>query len=160
MPDPKVPLCRTRDLVGKLALHDDVAKLLTQNLLPYTIVEDAARKTVGIKTQTEDIVSAEILVVRSCYGLMLNAAAPEQYAQEGDVEWECRMPDGNKACLALQNVQAPRCDVGAGRHFALCQADNICSKRWCTGLGLCDCRASFLWASTKAGPVRCSTPSR
>ncbi|CAL5229767.1 g13152 [Coccomyxa viridis] len=53
---------RTRDLVGKLALHDDVSKLLTQNLLPYTIVEDPDRKTVGIKTQKGDVVSAEALV--------------------------------------------------------------------------------------------------
>ena len=28
------------------------AQLLTQNLLPYTVVEDPDRKTVGIKTQT------------------------------------------------------------------------------------------------------------
>ena len=58
--------CRTRDLIGKLALHDDVSSLLTQNLLPYTIVEDAERKTVAVKTQTGDIVSAEALVVSSC----------------------------------------------------------------------------------------------
>ncbi len=61
-----VPLCRTRDLVGKLALHDDVSTLLTQNLLPYIVVEDPDRRTVGIKTQTGDIVSAEALVVRPC----------------------------------------------------------------------------------------------
>lgn len=61
--------------MGKLALHDDVSALLTQNLLPYTIVEDPDRKTVGIKTQMGDIVSAEALVVRSCHGLF--AACPE-----------------------------------------------------------------------------------
>ena len=66
MPHELILLCRTRDLVGKLALHDDVSTLLTQNLLPYTIVEDPDRKTVGIKTQTGDIVSAEALVVHSC----------------------------------------------------------------------------------------------
>jgi len=59
-------LCRTRDLVGKLALHDDVSKLMTQNLLPYTIVEDSDRKTVAVKTPKGDVVSAEALVVRSC----------------------------------------------------------------------------------------------
>ena len=75
MPDPKVFLCRTRDLVGKLALHDDVGKLLTQNLLPYTIVEDTDRKTVGIKTQTGDIVSAEVLVVRTCSRLSVERSA-------------------------------------------------------------------------------------
>ena len=59
-------MCRTRDLVGKLALHDDVSKLMTQNLLPYNIVEDSDRRTVAVKTPKGDIVSAEALVVRSC----------------------------------------------------------------------------------------------
>ena len=49
--------------MGKLALHDDVSKLLTENLLPYTIVEDPERKTVAVKTQTGEVVSAEALVV-------------------------------------------------------------------------------------------------
>ena len=67
MPEMCVLACRTRDLTGKLALHDDVSELLTQNLLPYTIVEDPERKTVAIKTQTGDTVSAEALVVRFCH---------------------------------------------------------------------------------------------
>ena len=50
--------------MGKLALHDDVSKLLTENLLPYTIVEDPERRTVAVKTQTGEVVSAEALVVR------------------------------------------------------------------------------------------------
>ena len=49
--------------MGKLALHDDVSKLLTENLLPYTIVEDPERRTVAVKTQTGEVVSAEALVV-------------------------------------------------------------------------------------------------
>ncbi len=71
-----VILCRTRDLVGKLALHDDVRKLMTQNLLPYTIVEDSDRKTVAVKTPKGDVVSAEALVVRSCQEMLLAFATP------------------------------------------------------------------------------------
>ena len=44
-------------------MHDDVSKLLTENLLPYTIVEDPERRTVAVKTQTGEVVSAEALVV-------------------------------------------------------------------------------------------------
>ena len=49
--------------MGKLALHDDVSKLLTENLLPYSIVEDPERRTVAVKTQTGEVVSAEALMV-------------------------------------------------------------------------------------------------
>ena len=47
-------------------MHDDVSNLLKDNLLPYTIVEDPERKTVAVKTQKGDVVSAEALVVSSC----------------------------------------------------------------------------------------------
>ena len=79
MPGKGLLLCRTRDLVGKLALHDDVSTLLLRNMLPYTIVEDPDRKTVGIKTQMGDTVSAEALVVRSCHNSLPTAACPERW---------------------------------------------------------------------------------
>ncbi len=58
-------MCRTRDLLGKLAASDAVGLLLTENHLPYTIVEDAQRKTVAVKAHTGELLSAEALVV-SC----------------------------------------------------------------------------------------------
>ncbi|CAL8469535.1 g9076 [Coccomyxa elongata] len=53
---------RTRDLLGKLAASDAVGSLLTENHLPYTIVEDAQRKTVAVKAHTGELLSAEALV--------------------------------------------------------------------------------------------------
>ncbi len=56
-------LCRTRDLVGKLAASEAIGSLLADNHLPYTIVEDEQRKTVSLKTHTGELLSAEALVV-------------------------------------------------------------------------------------------------
>ena len=52
-------------MLGKLAASEAVGSLLTENHLPYTIVEDAQRKTVAVKAHTGELLSAEALVV-SC----------------------------------------------------------------------------------------------
>lgn len=67
-------LRRTRDLLGKLAASEAVGSLLADNHLPYTIVEDEQRKTVSVKTDAGELLSAEALVVRACPDLQQQLA--------------------------------------------------------------------------------------
>ena len=59
--------------MGKLAASEAVGSLLANNHLPYTIVEDAHRKTVSVKTHTGELLSAEALVVSACLHLAATA---------------------------------------------------------------------------------------
>ena len=60
----RVPLRRTRDLLGRPAQDASLAALLQGSYLPYTIMEDPERKTVAVASHTGEVYSAEVLVVR------------------------------------------------------------------------------------------------
>ena len=150
--------------MGKLALHDDVSKLLTENLLPYTIVEDPERRTVAVKTQTGEVVSAEALVVRlwlraDTDGMTLRSCGAGHMLAHIHCCWLI----STMGCFRLNEVSTGSyicllspsrwIDDVAGRYPSLCKANYVCCERRRTGVGLCDCGSAILWPCAAAGPL-------